>query len=81
VTIPYPPPWQDKATLGEHISLSERGVDLWVQQGLLPPGRMRGGKLMWRWSEVDERLDRGKPEAQSVEEQVQQRARAARKSA
>jgi hypothetical protein len=44
--VAYPPPWMDKATLCEHICLSERTVDAWVKQGLLPPPRLRGGKLM-----------------------------------
>jgi hypothetical protein len=39
--------------------VSDRTVDAWVRQGLLPPPRLRGGKLMWRWSEVDQYLDHG----------------------
>lgn len=58
--LPYPPPWQDMATLCAHISVaSERTVDAWVTQGILPPPRKRGGKLMWKWSEVDELLSNG----------------------
>jgi predicted DNA-binding transcriptional regulator AlpA len=56
------PAWVDKATLCRETCLSERTVDAWVLQGLLPPGRPRGGKTMWRWSEIDEWLDRGGPE-------------------
>jgi len=78
-----PPAWVDKATLGREICLSDRGIDQWVRDGIIPPGRMRGGKLMWRWSEVDRYLDRGGPDVQalSVEDQVRQRARALRKQA
>lgn len=53
------PPWQDKATLSENICMSERGIDAWVEQGILPPPRKRGGKLMWKWDEVDEYLTNG----------------------
>lgn len=69
------PAWVDKARLCFEICLSEGGVDLWVRQQILPPGRMRGGKLMWKWSEVDACLDRGAAQEQSVEDQVKQRTR------
>lgn len=59
--LPYPPPWQDLQTLCAHIGVSERTVDAWVQQGILPPPRKRGGKLMWAWDEVDARLRDGEP--------------------
>ena len=58
---PYPPPWQDIATLCAHICISQTTVDTWVAQGILPPPRKRGGKLMWKWDEVDEYLTNGKP--------------------
>jgi predicted site-specific integrase-resolvase len=53
------PPWQDMATLCRHICVSATTVDTWVAQGILPPPRKRGGKLMWKWSEVDEKLTLG----------------------
>jgi hypothetical protein len=49
----------DMATLCEHICVSSGTVDNWVAQGILPPPRKRGGKLMWKWAEVDERLTVG----------------------
>ena len=52
----YPPPWMSKAVLCEHISVSDRTVDNWVKQGILPPPKLRGGLLLWRWSEVDKWL-------------------------
>ena len=61
--LTYPPPWQDLATLCANICVSERTVDAWVADGILPPPRKRGGKLMWKWSEVDDRLTNGKPGA------------------
>jgi len=50
----------DKATLCAHICLGETTVDVWVSQGILPPPRKRGHKLMWKWAEVDEKLTVGK---------------------
>lgn len=57
----HTPPWQDKTTLCANICASERTVDAWVMEGILPPPRKRGGKLMWKWSEVDDYLTNGKP--------------------
>lgn len=65
----YPPPWMDIATLCAHVCLSPNGVDAWVAQGILPPPVKRGGKLMWEWKEVDEKLRNGgagkSPDAQA----------------
>jgi hypothetical protein len=36
------PPYQDIATLTENLCISERTVDVWVKQGLLPPPVTRG---------------------------------------
>jgi hypothetical protein len=69
------PTWVDMARLCFETCLSERTVDDWVRQGLLPAGRLRGGKLMWRWSEVDEWIERGGPE-QSIEDGIRERTRA-----
>lgn len=53
------PPWQDMPTLCAHICASPNTVDSWVTKGVLPPPRKREGKLMWKWSEVDEYLTNG----------------------
>jgi hypothetical protein len=58
--LSYPPPWQDAPTLCAHLCISEGTLDNWVRQGILPPAKMRGGKRMWEWSEVD-RCMRGEP--------------------
>lgn len=63
MSAPFIPPWQDKPTLCANISATDRTVDAWVDQGILPPPRKRGGKLMWKWSEVDAYLTNGKPGA------------------
>jgi hypothetical protein len=57
--LPYPPPWQDSVTLAAHISVSVSTLENWVASGILPPPRKRGGKLMWKWSEVDTCLSEG----------------------
>ena len=57
------PPWQDKATLCMFLCLSENTVDTWVRQGMLPPPRKRGGKLMWKWSEVEKYLEGNDPQS------------------
>ena len=53
------PPWQDMATLCANICASRSTVDKWVLEGVIPAPRKRGGKLMWKWSEVDEMLSAG----------------------
>ncbi|MEO6382013.1 MAG: hypothetical protein ABIO35_08445 [Nitrobacter sp.] len=55
----YPPPWQDSVTLSKHLCVSANTVDNWVAQGIIPAPRKRGGKLMWKWSEVDQKLTVG----------------------
>ena len=60
------PPWQDKSTLGAHICLSDNAIDAWVKMGLLPAPKKRGGKLMWRWSEVDTYLTNGGPVTETL---------------
>jgi len=52
--LPYPPPWQDAATLCAHLCISERTLDDRVRQGLLPPARLWGGKRMWEWRVVED---------------------------
>ncbi len=51
------PPYQDIATLTENLCISERTVDVWVKQGLLPPPVTRGTKRLWKWSQVEQYLD------------------------
>lgn len=56
----FRPPWQDREVLGLCLVVHDDTIDNWVAQGILPPPRKRGGKLMWKWSEVDEWLTLGK---------------------
>jgi predicted site-specific integrase-resolvase len=66
------PPWQDTVTLCKNLCISDRTLDAWVAQGIVPPPRKRGNKNMWKWSEVDELLTSGRP---SVEEEIRNATR------
>lgn len=59
------PPWQDTPTLCKNICATPNTVTAWVSERILPPPRKRGGKLMWKWSEVDEWLTVGPPQGTS----------------
>jgi len=54
--LPYPPPFQDLATLAEHICASERAIENWVKMGQFPPPKLQGGKRLWRWKDVERHL-------------------------
>ena len=54
--LPYPPPFMDIATLCAHLCISPTTADVWVKRGLLPAPKLRGGKRLWRWSEVEKCL-------------------------
>lgn len=54
-----PPPWLDTETMCWHLCISDRTLDNWCDAGILPPARKRGGKLMWKWAEVDQYLTDG----------------------
>lgn len=57
MSLPYPPPYQDLATLAAHLCMSERGVEEWVKVGRLPPPKTNKGKRLWKWKEVEKYLD------------------------
>jgi hypothetical protein len=50
MTLPYPPPFQDLATLAEHICTGESTIENWVRQGLFPAPKKIGGKQHLRRS-------------------------------
>jgi predicted DNA-binding transcriptional regulator AlpA len=56
MTLPYPPPFQDLATLAKHICAGESTIESWVKQGLFPKPVLQGGKRLWRWKEVERHL-------------------------
>ena len=78
--LPYPPPWQDKETLAAHLCVSVWTIENWEEKGIIPPARKHGGKLMWKWSEVDEKLTLGGGAAgspDSITERIRNGTRAA----
>jgi hypothetical protein len=42
----YPPPFQDLATLAEHICCGESTIENWVRLGLFPAPKKIGGKRL-----------------------------------
>lgn len=60
------PMWMDLQALAGNICCSERTVLNWVDQGILPAPKKRGGKLMWRWKDVDDWLENGPPSERVV---------------
>ncbi len=55
--LPYPPPFQDIATLAQHICASESTIENWVKMGIFPKPRLQGGKRMWKWKDVERHFD------------------------
>ena len=51
------PPYQDIAHLTANLCISDRTVDAWVKDGLLPRPRLIGGKRLWKWTEVQRYID------------------------
>ena len=56
MTLPYPPPYQDLATLAAHICAGESTIENWVKLGLFPAPKKVGGKRLWRWKDVERHL-------------------------
>lgn len=54
--LPYPPPFQDLATLSAHICVGESTIENWVKIGLFPEPRKVGGKRLWSWKTVEKHL-------------------------
>jgi excisionase family DNA binding protein len=55
--LPYPPPWQDIGTLCAHLCISPTTVETWVKRGFLPAPKLKGGKRLWKWTEVEKHLE------------------------
>lgn len=53
------PPWLDMDDMCVCLPVRPPTVEAWVAKGILPPPKKRGVKLMWKWSEVDEKLTLG----------------------
>lgn len=59
------PPFQDLATLSQHICCGESTIENWVRLGLFPPPKLIGGKRLWSWKVVEQHLSGG-PSTQST---------------
>jgi hypothetical protein len=68
--LPYPPPFQDLATLALHVSVAESTIENWVKLGQFPgPVKKVGGKNLWWWREVEGFLSNREAMTQSADEQ------------
>lgn len=80
MTLPYPPPFQDLATLSAHICAAESTIEGWVKMGLFPPPKKVGGKRLWQWKEVERHLaanGEGVPTLDEVAERIRHATRQA----
>lgn len=50
--LPYPPPFQDRQTLAQHLCMGETTIDEYVAAKLLPRPRKGKGTPLWEWEEV-----------------------------
>lgn len=66
--LPYPPPFQDIATLAEHICAGESTIENWVRMGIFPAPRLQGGKRLWSWKEVERHLAGAGDSMQSMDD-------------
>lgn len=74
--LPYPPPYQDLATLAQHICTGESTIENWVKLGLFPePKKKIGGKRLWSWQEVERHLAGDDSGAQSTNVDLMARIR------
>jgi predicted DNA-binding transcriptional regulator AlpA len=81
VSLPYPPPFQDLATLAEHICAGESTIENWVRQGLFPQPRKIGGKRLWQWKEVERHLAAMNETSASLSDEAQRITEATRAAA
>jgi predicted DNA-binding transcriptional regulator AlpA len=72
MSLAYPPPFMDLATLAEHICCGESTIELWVKQGTFPAPVKQGGKRLWRWKVVERHLVRSGDVARSLDDQTAQ---------
>jgi len=80
VSLPYPPPFQDLATLAQHICAGESTIENWVRRGLFPQPKKIGGKRLWQWKEVERHLARNETSA-SLSDEAQRITEATRAAA
>lgn len=79
--LPYPPPYQDLATLALHLCAGERTIETWVKLGLFPAPTKIGGKNLWKWKDVERHLaDRTASSPPSADEQAERIRHATRQA-
>ena len=77
----FRPPWQDREVLGLCLGIVDNTIDAWVTDGTIPPARKRSGKLLWKWSEVDEWLTVGKEAGKTPVSKAEEIRNATRRAA
>ena len=81
MTLPYPPPFQDLATLAEHTGLSESTIERRVKLGTFPQPCNRDGKRIWEWKKVYRYLAGGEaldpPSSSDEAQRIREATRAA----
>jgi hypothetical protein len=75
--LPYIPPWMELAMLALHLCQSPNTIEKWAKDGIIPPPRRPGRKLMWKWSEVDDWLTAGKDSLDPQAERIRNATRTA----
>jgi hypothetical protein len=81
MALPYPPPFQDLATLAEHTGLSETTIERRVKLGTFPRPCNTDGKRIWEWKAVYRCLAKGgatdAPSAADEAQRIREATRAA----
>jgi predicted DNA-binding transcriptional regulator AlpA len=67
----------DLETLAKHLCHSPNTIEKWAEDGIIPPARKPGRKLLWKWSEVDDWLTAGKDSLDPQAEKIRNATKAA----
>jgi hypothetical protein len=57
--------------LSAHTTLAPRTIEIWTREGKLPPPKVRGGKRLWKWREVEQYLDGTAEGVSSSEDEIE----------
>lgn len=72
MSLPYPPPFMDLATLAEHMCSGESTIENWVRMDIFPAPKKVGGKRLWEWKVVQRHLaNMTEPGAASLDQQAE----------
>ncbi len=53
----YPPPYMDMSDLERHLPWGRDTIAKMVKNGELPPGKLVGCKMVWKWAAIEARMD------------------------